>query len=265
MELRVLGAVRARSESGPVNLGHARQRSVLAVLLIEPNEPHPINQLADRVWGNALPHTAHNTLYGYLHRLRRALTTDGPRIVRTSGGYTLEVDEMAVDLHRFRSLVRRARTAEDEQAFALLDDALDLCRGSALTGVDSPWLDQVRHILERERTSAGLHRNDLGLRLGRHHALLAEVSAQAEADPLDECLAGQLMLTLYRCGRQAEALLHYQRVRRALADELGVVPGPQLRQVHQQILGGRPASVAGVHRATTGERSCSTSFTTVAG
>jgi len=236
VELGVLGAVRGRSESGPVDLGHARQRSVLAVLLVEPNEPHPIDRLAGRVWGGEQPLQAHGTLHGYVYRLRRALAAGGARIVRAGGGYALDVDEMTVDLHRFRHLVRRARAADDEQAFGLLNEAMDLWRGGALTGVDSPWLDQVRHVLELERVDAGLLRNDLGLRLGRHQALLAEVSAQTKADPLDERLTAQLMLILYRCGRQVEALHHYHRVRRTLADELGVVPGPRLRRLYQRIL-----------------------------
>ncbi len=222
---------------------------MLAVLLVEPNEPQPVDRLVERVWGDRAPHRAHTALYGYVHRLRRALAGGGgTRIVRAGGGYQLDVDEAAVDLHRFRDLVRRARAADDERAFALLDEALGLWRGEALSGVDSPWLDRVRRTLHLERAEAELHRNDVGLRSGRHHALLAPIWAQAEARPLDERLAGQLMLVLYHCGRQADALEHYRRVCRALADELGVVPGPQLREVHHRILTGAPPRAAEARR-----------------
>jgi DNA-binding SARP family transcriptional activator len=231
VELRVLGAVLARPETGPANLGHARRRSVLAVLLAEPNEPHPIHRLATWAWGNRQPHRTRITLSGYLHRLRRALTSSKPRIVRADGGDALEVDATAVDLHRFRSLVRRVWAADAEQVYALLSDALDLGRDDALTGVESPSPDQVRHIPGRERTDICLHRNGLDLLLGLHHALLAEVSVPAGADLSDERLTGHLMLILYRCGRQAEALHHFQRMRRAVADEFGVRPNLVRQQV----------------------------------
>lgn len=240
MQLELLGTIRARSAGALVDLGHARQRAVLAVLLLEPNEPHTADRLVERVWCPASPRRPHTTLYGYLYRLRKALAAHrGPRIVRAEGGYRLDVDEQTVDLHRFRALVRQAGTTDDTQAHALLDEALRLWRAPALTGVDSPWLDHVRHALDTERVSSELRYNDISLRLGLHHVLLPRVSAQAASSPLDETLAAQLMLTLYRCGRRTMALDHYQRVRRALAEELGLTPGPQLRRVHQQILAGR--------------------------
>ncbi|NUT96040.1 MAG: AfsR family transcriptional regulator, partial [Saccharothrix sp.] len=240
MQLELLGTIRARSAGTQVDLGHARQRAVLAVLLLEPNEPHTADRLVERVWGDTGPRRPHTTLYGYLYRLRRALAAHhGPKIVRAEGGYRLDVDEQTVDLHRFRTLVRQAEATDDAQAHLLLDQALRLWRAGAITGVDSPWLDQIRHALDLERASAELRFNDISLRLGLHHVLLPRVSAQAARDPLDEALAAQLMLTLYRCGRRTSALDHYRLVRRALADELGLTPGPQLRGVHQQILTGR--------------------------
>lgn len=240
MQLELLGTIRARSAGTQVDLGHARQRAVLAVLLLEPNEPHTANRLVERVWGHAHPRQPHTTLYGYLYRLRRALAAHhGPRIVRAEGGYRLDIDEQTVDLHRFRTLVRHAGATDDPHAHTLLDEALRLWRAAAITGVDSPWLTQVRHALDIERTSAELRYNDISLRLGLHHLLLPRISEQAARSPLDETLAAQLMLALYRCGQRTQSLDYYHRIRQALAEELGLAPGPQLRRIHQHILAGR--------------------------
>ncbi|WP_322746673.1 ATP-binding protein [Saccharothrix syringae] len=124
----------------------------------------------------------------------------------------------------------------DERDLVLVDEALSLWRGPALSGADGAWAEAMRRSLERERWTALLHRNDVALRLGHHEALVAEVAVLVDENPLDERLAGQFVLALYRCGRQADALRHYQVVQRRLAEELGVDPGPQLRELHQRIL-----------------------------
>ncbi|MEV6847139.1 BTAD domain-containing putative transcriptional regulator [Actinoplanes sp. NPDC051411] len=237
----LLGDVVADLDGHPVDLGHARQRCVLVALLVDANRTVTVDQLIDRVWADRPPRRARDTLYGYLHRLRRALadSTDVD-ISRTPGGYQLAADGPVTDLHRFGQLVRQARADDDERnAYATFDDALRLWRGDAfadLGSLDTPWLDGQRRTLHRQRFAVELEHTDLALRLGRHGELLDCLATRAAAHPLDERVAGQLMLALYRCGRQADALEHYQALRRRLAEELGTDPGPEAQALHQQIL-----------------------------
>lgn len=237
VEFRLLGAVELYVDGRAVDIGHARQRCVLAVLLVEANRPVTIDQLADRVWGNRLPQGAHRPLYGYISRLRHALACTEAAIVRQSGGYVLTVDPLTVDLHRFHDLVRQARAADDEpNAAALLQQGLDLWRGEPFATLDNPWLSIVRETLEGQRLTAELDRNELAFNRGQHAELLDELWTRAAAHPLDERVVGQFMLALYRCGRQADALARYQQLRLRLADELGTDPSPPLLQLHQRIL-----------------------------
>jgi DNA-binding SARP family transcriptional activator/tetratricopeptide (TPR) repeat protein len=251
MEFRLLGGVEAIRDGAPVEVGHARQQCVLAALLVDANTLVTADQLVNRVWGEQAPLRARNTLHSYIARLRRALTpaettsepsADEVRIGRRSGGYRLTVDESAVDVHRFRHLVARAWASEDEQrALALLERALGLWRGEAFATLDTSWISGVRAALDAERLAAELDHTDLQLHCGRHTQLLAGLTTRATERPLDERLAQQLMLALYRSGRQADALQHYEQTRRRLAGELGTDPGPALRRLHQQILTADPA------------------------
>ncbi|GHH76443.1 AfsR/SARP family transcriptional regulator [Promicromonospora soli] len=234
---QLLGHVSARSERGQVPLGSARQRAVLAALLIEPGVHVSVEQLVDRVWGTTPPRSARQTLHSYVSRLRSVLGDEGgPLLERRSGGYVLEADESAVDLQRFRALVAQARGADDDHAGALWQEAMGLWQGRPFADLDSDWLRSVAVRLEAERLAAVLDHNDLLLRSGEHAGLLPEVGTAARAHPLDERLAGQLMLALYRCDRQADALAHYRLVQERLADELGSDPGPTLRELYQRIL-----------------------------
>ncbi|MEU4242445.1 BTAD domain-containing putative transcriptional regulator [Actinoplanes sp. NPDC026619] len=242
----VLGAVEAHLAGRQVVLGHARQRSVLAVLLVEAGRPVTVDQLVARVWGEQAPQRATGALYSYLSRLRAAVA-DGAEvgIERRPGGYVLTVDPLTVDLHSFRRLVTLARAAEsDRSAAELTTQALGLWRGEPFAGLDTPWLDSVRQSLLGERFAAELDRNDVLLRLGRHGELLPSLSAAAGAHSLDERLAEQLMLALYRAGRQADADEQYRRIRSRLADELGSDPGAGLRRLHERILAADPALTA---------------------
>ncbi|WP_394613571.1 BTAD domain-containing putative transcriptional regulator [Lentzea sp. JNUCC 0626] len=232
MEFGLLGDVEVRVGGRLVDAGHARQRSVLAVLLVEAGRLVPVDVLVDRVWGARAPHRARNAVAGYVSRLRQVLT-DGVRIVGRLGGYVLTADPLSVDLHRFDALVRQARSSAD--ALSLLDEALGLWRGDPFSTVDTPWLADVRSALEARRLAAVLDRNDLLLAQGRP-ADLADLEGMAKTFPLDERVTGQLMLALCRGGRQAEALLRYDRMRVRLADELGADPGPELRALHRKIL-----------------------------
>ncbi|MET7655664.1 AfsR/SARP family transcriptional regulator, partial [Streptomyces sp. NPDC005486] len=246
VEFALLGSVEARVDGRIVDLGHARQRCVLAVLLVDANQVVSVDQLVERVWADRHPQRVRNTLYGYLSRLRQALAiAEGADIVRRSGGYVLDVEATAVDLHRFHDVTARARAAarneQDEQAATLFGQALGLWRGSAFAGLDTPWINALRDAVDQERIAAELDHTDVRLRCGHHSGLLAELSARTETHPLDERLAGQFILALYHCGRPADALHHYQRIRLLLAEELGCDPGLPLRRLHQQILTTDPA------------------------
>ncbi|NGO72279.1 BTAD domain-containing putative transcriptional regulator [Streptomyces boncukensis] len=230
-----------------MELGHAKRRCVLAALVMEANQPVPVGQLIDRVWGDHPPSTVRNVLYGYVAQLRRgleALPEDSgrPRLGRQSGGYTLRLRPEAVDLHRFRRTVARARAAADDQRTAAeLRQALALWRGPAFRDLSSPWLDGVREALERERRTVLAECHAAELRLGRHAQLLGELEEMSAAHPLDEVLLRNLMTALYRSGQSAVALEHYERTRRMLATELGIDPGPESRELHERILRSDPA------------------------
>jgi predicted ATPase/DNA-binding SARP family transcriptional activator len=251
VEFRLLGDVEAWLDGRRLEIGHARQRCVLVALLVDVNRPVPADQLVDRVWADEPPHRARNALAGYLSRLRTLLAdADDVAITREPGGYVLTADPLAVDLHRFRSLVSAARAASDPaDAAATFDNALALWRGEPLASLDTPWVNDIRSSLDAERLSVVLDRNDVALRAGRHSELLDDLVTAQRAHPLDERLAGQLMLAQYRSGRQADALDTYRQMRQRLVEELGVDPSPSLRRMHQQILDGESAPQPGTKSA----------------
>ncbi|MEU7750512.1 BTAD domain-containing putative transcriptional regulator [Micromonospora sp. NPDC049171] len=246
VEFGLLGEIQAHLDGRALPLGALRQRAVLAALLTDANQLVSVESLVVRVWGEEPPDGVRDTLYSYLSRLRQALTAaPGAEIARRSGGYVLAVDEQSVDLHRFHCLVDQARsTGDQDRALTLFARALGLWRGEAFARLDSPWFNGVRDGLDRQRLEAESDHADLMLLLGRHHELLADLPARAAARPLDERIAGQFMLSLYRRGRPAEALEHYERIRLRLADELGADPSPPLRHLHQRILAADPTLAA---------------------
>ena len=214
---------------------------MLAVLLVEVNHLVAIDRLLGCVWGERVPPRARNSLHTYVSGLRGALSAlDGVHLVRHSGGYRLTADEREVDLHRFRGLVADARAADDERAVELFERALGLWRGEPVADLETPWAHGLRATLERERLAAELDHADAALRRGRHAELLPDLVERARRHPLDERVAAQLVLALYRSGRQADALEHHRRVRARLVDELGADPGPGLQRLHQQILAADP-------------------------
>ncbi|WP_433179810.1 BTAD domain-containing putative transcriptional regulator [Actinoallomurus sp. CA-150999] len=220
-----------------MDLGHPRQRCVLAGLIIEPGVVQPVERLMRLVWGDHPPDSARNVLYGYVSRLKKLLGAYGVTLARGTGGYALEVPRDAVDLYRFRAFVADARQADDPSiAYALLREAFGLWHGTPFADLSSDRLDNVRQAIEQERLEALRLCHGIELDLGRHAELLGELRALTTDHPLDEAAVGQLMLALYRCGRQADALAAYERIQRALANELGADPGPDLRQLHQRIL-----------------------------
>ncbi|GGU36796.1 AfsR/SARP family transcriptional regulator [Lentzea flava] len=223
LSFHVLGTPEVRRGAALVDVGHARQLSVLAVLLVDVNQVVSVDKLLARVWGEAPPRQAKSALYSYVSRLRTAL--DGPPILRRSGGYVLEADPEAVDLHRFRSLVALGRPGE----------AMALVRGEPFEGLQGAWFAGQRETVSREITAAELDHTDASLAAGEHRALVAELTARTAERPLDERLAGQLMRALIGADRRSDALAHYARLRHRLADELGLDPGPALRDLAASI------------------------------
>ncbi|MFE0255398.1 BTAD domain-containing putative transcriptional regulator [Streptomyces sp. NPDC059010] len=253
MEFRLLGPVQAWADDEEIDLGRPRQRCVLAVLLMEANRVVPIETLIDRVWGDDPPASVRNVIYGYVGRLKTALrqadtaAATGVRLDRTQGGYTLRTPTERVDLHRFRELVGRARAqeaADDDRTAELLLDALELWHGDPLTGLTGAWAQTTRDRLESERVVTLLQLHEVQLRRGRHAEILPRLRELAAAHPLDERMAGQLLTALYRCGLQAEALLHYDGIRKRLAEDLGVDPAPDLQTLYHLILDNDPAAAA---------------------
>jgi DNA-binding SARP family transcriptional activator/tetratricopeptide (TPR) repeat protein len=244
MEFRVLGPVEVRAAGRLLDAGHGRQRAVLTVLLLELGRVVPAARLIDRVWGEDAPASARNIVYGHIARLRAVLASaadDCVALTRRQAGYLLQVEPDRVDLHRFRRLTDQAAASRDDEAVeTLLREALGLWHGPALAGLDSPWLSAMRHTLELERHAAQLDLNDIRLRRGQHISMTAELVSQAVTAPTDERLIGQLMLALYRSGQQAEALRWFGQTRRHLGQELGAEPGPQLQELHEQILRADP-------------------------
>jgi len=245
LEFRVLGPVEVESAGQRIEIGHARQRAVLAVLLLDLGRVVPMDLLIDRIWGDDPPASVRNVIYGYAARLKAAITGAGEPGVglrRQAGGYLLEARPEQCDLHQFRRMVKQAVVADgDEQAMMLLRGALGLWNGAALSGLSGSWLEGMRDSLELERYTARLDLNDIVLRQGQHSSLISELSEAAPAHPADERLIGQLMLALYRSGRQADALRLFEQTRHRLADDFGADPSPELQALHQQILRLDPA------------------------
>jgi DNA-binding SARP family transcriptional activator/Tfp pilus assembly protein PilF len=246
VEFGVLGPVEVWVDGRPADAGHGRQRAVLAVLLLDAGRAVPLEVLIDRVWGEDPPRSVRNVVYGYVGRLKALIaggSDPGVMLSRQAGGYLLQARAEQVDVHRFRGLAAEAAAAagDDERARVLLGEALALWRGSALAGLDSPWLDGQRARLELEQAAAAGDLRDIRLRRGEHATLAGELAAQAAESPTDERLVGQLMLALYRCSRQGEALRWFEQTRRHLAGELGTDPGPELRGLHEQILRADPS------------------------
>jgi DNA-binding SARP family transcriptional activator len=244
VDIRVLGPVEILADARRLDLGHARQRAVLAVLVVELNQVVPAEWLIDRVWGEEPPGSARNLIHGYVGKLKMALARAGEpgvSLSRQPGGYVLGADSDLVDLFRFRRLVGEAARADGRVTAGMLQAALALWSGDAFTGLTSQWLDAIRHALATQRLTALLDLNDLALVQGQHQSITADLMQAASAHPADERLTGQLMLALYRSGRQAEALRWYELTRRTLADELGVSPGSELQALHLRILRSDPS------------------------
>jgi DNA-binding SARP family transcriptional activator/streptogramin lyase len=238
LQFRLLGRVEAVRDGERVDIGTRKQRAVLALLLLNANRVVSTERLIDELWGGSPPESARSALQVYIAGLRKALGRDS-RILRTTPpGYVLEVERGAVDLERFAELRDEAwAAAGPEQRAALLRDALSLWRDEPLADlVTEPFASAAVPQLEQLRLEALEQRIEADLDLGRHAALIAELEVLVAEHPYRERLRGQLMLALYRSGRQAEALETYREGRSLLSDELGLEPGHDLRGLHAAIL-----------------------------
>jgi DNA-binding SARP family transcriptional activator len=250
-QFRLLGPVAGFSDGREIDIGFPKHRFLLAILLAEAGRPVRTGSLIERLWGTDSPPTARNALYTYMAKLRATLSRVGLDVIKQGGGYQLLVDPETVDLHRFRSLIGRARRAEsDPEVLDLLTEALGLCGRTPFEGLESPWTEAMRVGLAAEQRWALVRRNEIQLQLGRHGEILAGLSEMSAVAPLDESLAEQMMLALHRSGQRAEALRHYHQMREALADELGIDPGEDLQRTYHHLLrdGGPPPKPAGGDR-----------------
>jgi DNA-binding SARP family transcriptional activator/tetratricopeptide (TPR) repeat protein/transcriptional regulator with XRE-family HTH domain len=253
VDFGVLGPLRVNG--GDVVLA-AKQRVVLAALVLRANRVVPVDSLIDALWDDAPPASARVTVQGYLKGLRRKLGAE--RIITVTPGYQIIVADGELDLDRFTGLCDQARSAaaEDDwgRAAGELTTALDLWRGEPLADVPSVVLErtEVPRLAELRLRAVEL-RVEAELWLGRHADIVSELRQLTTAEPIREGFRCQLMLALYRCGRQAEALEVFRDVDRMLRDELGIAPGPALRELHQRILAADPA-LAVAQRLAAGQR-----------
>jgi DNA-binding SARP family transcriptional activator/streptogramin lyase len=243
VELRILGPFEVCDDSGqPVKLPAGRERALLAVLALQRGEVVSTDVLVDALWGEQPPTTASKALQGYVSHLRRLLDSSGANgmLVTQPPGYALRVDESRIDARRFEVLAAEGwRTLDHDAAAAVatFEEALALWRGPVLGEFAfAEFAQREIHRLEELRLETVEGRIEGLLRLGRHGAVVAELEARVDEHPLRERLRGQLMLALYRCGRQAEALEVYRDGRALLAHELGLEPGTDLQRLERAIL-----------------------------
>jgi YVTN family beta-propeller protein len=244
MQFRILGSLEVLDGDTDVPLGGARQRAVLAILLLHRGEVLSVDRLVDELWGERSPDTATKTVQVYVSRLRKELG-EGVLLTR-GGGYLLDIEPDQVDAARFERLAREGGNALERgdvsQARDRLGEALELWRGPALADLayeDFAQAEVAR--LEELRLATLEERIDADLALGRHSELVPELETLVREHPARERLRAQLILALYRSGRQADALASYRDARRALLEELGLEPSRELQELEQAILRQDPA------------------------
>ncbi|MGW4113875.1 BTAD domain-containing putative transcriptional regulator [Actinosynnema sp. NPDC004786] len=249
MEFRLLGPLEVLHDGRPISLGGIKQRATLGFLLLKANQVVPTSQLLCALWpGEDPPASARKMLQNAVWSLRAALSaTEGagaPRLSTQAPGYVLQVDPARVDLFRFHELAERGRAerGRPEVAARVLREALGTWRGAALADlVESGICWPELTVVENARLDAMEDYFDAELACGRHQSVLGELEAMVEAERLRERSCGQLMLALYRCGRHADALAVYSRLRTSLVEDLGLEPGPALQKLQHAILTHDPA------------------------
>ncbi|MFJ9823650.1 AfsR/SARP family transcriptional regulator [Streptomyces sp. NPDC101160] len=250
VEFRLLGPEEVLHEGQPVPISAAKHRALLTVFLLRSDRVVMTEDLIDGLWGTNPPKTARTTLHNYIRRLRKVLLACGSDPLLTEpGGYVLRLESHWLDVHAFDDLVAQAEGAQERGDLVAASQfqrrALGLWRGKALEGTASRYLAEVEAPrLEEARRSAFEKLMDIDLRLGHHNALLGEMRRELAREPLRERLRSQYMLALYRAGRRADALDVYREGRRVLVKELGLEPGPALREMERAILADSPALAA---------------------
>ena len=238
MDLLLLGPIEVHDGDATVELGAAKQRALLALLLLDAGRAVSVERLVDELWGESAPPSARKMVQIHVSALRKLMPAG---LVRTSAaGYSIEIPPEDLDLGRFERLAARGRAAlaagSAQDAAARLRAALSLWRGPALVEFAEPFAARERARLEALRLAALEDRIEADLALGRHAEVVAELESVLHAQPHRERLRGQHMLALYRSGRQAEALASYRDAWRSLDEELGIRPSPELRRLEQRIL-----------------------------
>ena len=243
MDFRILGPLDVRDGDQAVALAVGRQRALLALLIVNANETVSTDRIVEELWGEQSPPTAPKVIQNHVSQLRRGL---GDGLLVTDGsGYRLRVDPGSLDVDRFEELLAGGRSAlergDAESAADLLRQALALWRGTPLADFAfEPFAQAEIARLEERRLVALEERIEADLVLRRHDDLVGELEALIVKNPLRERLRAQLMLALYRSGRQSEALAAYQDARGKLVEELGIEPGRRLRDLQQSILDQEP-------------------------
>jgi DNA-binding SARP family transcriptional activator len=240
LDFRLLGPLEVVGDSGlALQIGTGRQRALLALLLLRANELVTSERLVEELWGESPPTTAQKMLHNQVSALRQALGRNG-RLETQGSSYRLNIQPGELDVDRFEELLAGARDeleSDPDAAAKKLREALGLWRGSALSDLTYEDFAQAEIArLEERRWVAFETRIEAELALGRHADLVSELEAAVAEQPLREHLRAQLMLALYRCGRQVDALEAFHAARRVLLTQVGVEPGPQLRRIHEAIL-----------------------------
>jgi DNA-binding SARP family transcriptional activator len=235
MEFRVLGPLEVVEDGQALPLGGTKPRALLACLLLRANQVVSMDRLIEELWPDAAPRTAAKTIQVYVWKLRKELGEG--RLVTRPPGYVLRVDPSELDLTRFEALLEEARGVHPKRAAEQLREALTLWRGQPLADLAyEPFAQTDIARLEELRLAALEERIEADLATDRHRELVGELEALVAEHPLRERLRGQLMLALYRSGRQAEALEVYQVARRTLVEELGLEPSAALQRLEKAIL-----------------------------
>ncbi|MFF8500454.1 BTAD domain-containing putative transcriptional regulator [Streptomyces anulatus] len=247
MEFRLLGTVSVETLTGPLPLGPAKRRSLLAALLLSANTPVSLGRLTECLWDDEPPSQARGVIQGHVSRLRALLAgadaeAYGVELATLGDAYVLRLPETLLDSQRFEELLMLAREQRGPaDAVLMFKEALSLWQGPALSGAFAgPPLRVAAHSLEESRLATVEQLSRAYGALGEHHRAAALLTAETAAHPLRESLAAELMLALFRAGRQSEALDRFHRTRRLLADELGIDPGHELADAYALILRGAP-------------------------
>ncbi|MFB6817693.1 BTAD domain-containing putative transcriptional regulator [Streptomyces sp. NPDC056347] len=240
LRFNILGPIEGWSNGERLRLGGVIQERVLATLLLEPGKVLPVSRLVEAAWDEDPPNTASHQVRKAVADLRRRIPGGAEVLVTDGPGYRVVEEQCEIDVAEFALLIRNAKLAAADgrtaEAAETLRNALALWRGPVLAGGGGPVIERASTSFEERWLTAAEQRFDLHLALGDAAELVVELRELVEKHPLRESLRGQLMLALYRSGRQAEALDEYGKVRALLADELGIDPGPQLTKLYEGIL-----------------------------